>query len=118
RRLHQTANRRRSRPALRLGRTTAGRRPAPRENRAFPAPAIQNGGLTLERGEFLVGSTRGQPPGKVISSPLIWTKPIRPGANQTGEVGNRGARVRRGILVPNDWFLAVRFLALVPGCLS
>jgi len=70
--------------------------------RLFKAAGSRSG----ERGEFLSGSTRGQPGGKVIKVRFHLMKPSRPRANPSGEVGNRGARVHRGIIVPNDWFLA------------
>ena len=38
-----------------------------------------------------------------------------PGSNQSDEVGNSGAWVRRGISVPNERFLAAPWVALAPG---
>ena len=68
-----------------------------------------------ERSSFRVSSTRGQPRGRVVMlRSFVLIGRAVPGANPSGEVGNRGARMRRGIDVPNDGF-AHPSVALVPG---
>src|SRR5262249_29084521 len=68
------------------------------------------------RGQFVVGSTRGQPRGQVCQLPAPLAKRgAAPGANPSHEVGKRGARVPRGINVPNVWLVAAPSVALVPG---
>jgi hypothetical protein len=118
--LHQTANRGRSRLAFRLDQTAAGRRPAPQKIMRSPRRLFKTAGSRSgERGEFLVGSTRGQPRGKVITfhSSLDNSRagrgPIKPA---------RSGPVAQGCIagskVPNVALLAAPLLALVPGCLS
>src|SRR5262245_56635406 len=67
RRLHQTANRGQSRLALRLDQPAAGLRPAPQKILRTPRRLFKTAGSRGKaRGEFLVGSTRGQPRGQVF----------------------------------------------------
>src|SRR5262245_35741464 len=92
--------------------------PGASETHTFPAPALQDQRLALRRaGPFVSGSTRGQPRDKVgVADPLGPSTEPRRGPTQAREVGNAGARVHRGIGVPNDEFLAAPEVALVPAC--
>ena len=115
--LHPTANQGRSRRPLHRGPGTAGRSSGAFETHAFPTSALQNQQLTLRgAGSLGRGSTPGQPRDKVARcrSSCQPAEPHR-GPIQAHEVGNRGARVRTGINVPNVGFFAVPFFALVPG---
>src|SRR5262249_42605328 len=77
------------------------------------------GSRSNERGGVLGRLDAGAAPGQGHPAPLQLGQ-SRAGleAKPTREVGNAGARVHRGIGVPNGRLLATPLLALVPGCLS
>ena len=83
------------------------------ENHAFPTSAFLSDEITLLRAVLVHwqldarAAVRQSPPG-----PIHCKSRAAPGANQTDEVGNRGAGVRCGILVPTVVALSD---ALVPG---
>ena len=115
--LHQTANQGQSRPVFRLDQPPAGPLACAFEKHAFPTSALQIVAIALRRAvgvrcQLDARAAAGQGrPGPIVRQ----SSRAAPGSNQTDEVGNVGAWVPHGIIVPNEPFRAAPSVALVPG---